>query len=135
MSDHTRFAELLCALAKERARALVIGGLAKKLHGETADAGDHCLWYDADDDNAAKVYRALSRIGAALDGIEAFDLADVDYEFRDGEGDDEICLFGGVDGVTFADAWDERLETRWRDVPICVLGRNALRATDLAARP
>jgi hypothetical protein len=135
MPDHAVFAELLCALAKEHARTLVIGGLAKRLHGETTDAFDHCLWYDADDDNAARVYRALSRIGAPLDGIEVFDLADVDYEFRYGEGENEVCLFGGLDGITFADAWTERLETRWRDVPICVIGRNALRATELAERP
>lgn len=135
MPRHAAFAELLRALAKERARTLVIGGLAKRLHGETADARDQCLWYDADEENAARVYRALSRVGAPLDGIEIQDLTDVDYEFRYGEGEDEICLLGGIDGVTFADAWTERLETHWNDVPLCVIGRNALRATELAERP
>ena len=135
MGNHSRFSELLCALAKEHARTLVIGGLAKRLHGEKADAHDHCLWYDADESNATRVYRALARVGAPLDGIEIPDLADVDYEFRYGDGDGEICLYGGLDGVTFADAWVDRLETHWRDVPICVLGRNALRATELAELP
>lgn len=135
MGRHTAFAELLRALAREHARALVVGGLAKRLHGEIGDAHDHCLWYDCDDENAARVYRALARVGAPLDGIEIPDLADVGYEFRYGEGDDEICLFGGIDGVTFADAWPERLETHWNDVPLCVIGRNALRTTELAERP
>ena len=135
MPHHTAFAELLRALARERARTLVIGGLAKRLHGEVAEAHDHCLWYDADEENAARVYRALARIGAPLDGVEIPDLAEVDYEFRYGEGDDEICLYGGLDGITFADAWTERLETHWNDVPLCVIGRNALRATELAERP
>jgi len=63
------------------------------------------------------------------------DLAGVDYEFRYGEGDEEICLLGGIDGVTFADAWSERVETHWNDVALCILGRNALRATELAERP
>lgn len=135
MADHAAFAELLCALAKEHARALVIGDLAKKLHGEKRDAHDRCLWYDADDDNAARVYRALSRVGAPLDGVEVPDLAETDYEFRYGDGDGEICLLGGLDGITFADAWPERLETHWREVPICVIGRHALRAFELAERP
>jgi hypothetical protein len=135
MADHTAFADLLRALARERARTLVIGGLAKRLHGEKADAYDHCLWYDADADNAARVYRALSRVGAPLDGIEVPDLAEVDYEFRYGDGESEICLFGGLDGITFADAWPERLETHYGDVALCVIGRNALRATELAERP
>ncbi len=134
MPDHTAFAELLRALARERARTLVIGGLAKRLHGEATDAYDHCLWYDADEENAARVYRALSRIGAPLDGIEVPDLADVGYEFRHGDGDAEICLFGGLAGVTFADAWVDRLETHWRDVPLCVIGRHTLHATELAER-
>lgn len=134
-NHHAAFAELLCALAKERGRALVVGGLAKKLHGETREATDHTLWYDADDGNAAHVYRALARVGAPLDGIEVPDLAAVDYEYRYGEGDGEITLLGGVDGMTFADAWEGRLETRWRDVPICVIGLNALRAWERASRP
>ncbi|MBV9439064.1 MAG: hypothetical protein JOZ24_03625 [Candidatus Eremiobacteraeota bacterium] len=135
MADRPAFAELLRALARERARTLVVGGLAKKLHGETGEAHDCCLWYDADEANAARVYRALGRIGAQLDGISPLDLADVDYEFRHGNDDGELCLLGGLDGVTFADAWDERLETHWRDVPICVIGRQALRASELAERP
>jgi hypothetical protein len=133
--DHSAFAELLCALAKEQARALVVGGLAKKLHGEMPAACDHMLWYDADDANAAHVYRALARVGAPLDGVEVPDLAEVDYEFRYGEGDGEIALVGGLDGMTFADAWEGRLETHWRDVPICVIGRDALRAYERASRP
>ena len=135
MSHHTVFADLLRALAREGARTLVVGGLAKKLHGEAAAAEDHCLWYDADDANANKVYRALSRIGAELDGVSAIDLADVGYEYRHGNGDGEICLFGGLDGITFADAWSGRLETHWKDVPLCVIGRDALHAAQLAERP
>jgi hypothetical protein len=134
MATHTAFAELLRALARERARTLVIGGLAKRLHGERTTADDHCLWYDADDENAARVYRALSRIGAELDGVSVMDLADVDYEYRHGEGDDEICLFGGLDGLTFADAWPRRLETYFGDVALCVIGRDALRTSELAER-
>ena len=134
MASHTAFAELLRALSREHARTLVIGGLAKRLHGEKADAGDHCLWYDAEDENAERVYRALSRIGADLDGVSAIDLSDVGYEYRHGEGDDEICLYGGVDGVTFADAWPRRLETHFNDIPLCVIGRDALHATEYAER-
>jgi len=134
MGDHAEFAELLRALAREGARSLVIGGLAKKLHGECAEARDHSLWYDADDDNASRVYRALARVGAPLDGVSAIDLADVDYEFRYGDGDG-ICLVGGLGGMTFTDAWASRLETSWRDVRLCVIGAGALRATELAERP
>lgn len=132
MSDRAAFAALLRALAHERARVLVVGGLAKKLHGECADAYDQTLWYDADEDTAQRVYRALARVGAPLDGVEPLDLADVDYAYRYGEGDGEIELIGGLDGVTFADAWPHRLETRWREVPICVIGRDALRAHEHA---
>lgn len=135
MAIHAAFAELLRALAREQARTLIVGGLAKRLHGEIADAHDHCLWYDAEDDNAGRIYRALSRVGAPLDFIEVPDLADVDYEFRYGQGDAEICLTGGINGVTFADAWVDRLETHWNGVPLCVLGRHALRAAELAERP
>jgi hypothetical protein len=91
------------------------------------------LWYDADEDNAARVYRALERVGAPLDGVEVPDLAEVDYEFRYGDANEEIVLVGGLDGVTFEDAWETRVQTRWRDVPIAVIGRAALRAAEKAA--
>jgi hypothetical protein len=134
MAGHAAFAELLRALAREHARALVVGSLAKRIHGWTTRGHDCCLWYDADDDNADRVYRALARVGAPLDGVAAPDLADVAYEFRYGEGDAEVCLRGGLDGVTFADAWPHRVETTWNDVVVCVIGRDALRASELAER-
>ncbi len=134
MADHSVLAELLCALAKEHARALVVGGLARKLHGIALEASDHTLWYDADEPNAAHVYRALSRVGAPLDGVEVPDLADVAYEFRYVVDDCEIVLVAGLDGTTFTDAWAERVETRWRDVPIRVIGRRTLLASERAAR-
>jgi hypothetical protein len=135
VADHSAFSELLCALAKERARALVVGGLARKLHGIALEASDHTLWYDADDGNAAHVYRALSRVGAPLDGVEVPDLADVAYEFRYVEGECEVVLVASLDGTTFTDAWEERVETRWRDVPICVIGRRMLLACERATLP
>lgn len=135
MADHSAFAELLCALAKEHARALVVGGLARKLHGATLEASDHTLWYDADEANAAHVYRALSRVGAPLDGVEVPDLADTAYEFRYVVGECEVVLVASLDGTTFTDAWDQRVETRWREVPICVIGRHTLLACERATRP
>ncbi len=132
MADRSVLAELLCALAKERARALVVGGLARKLHGIALEANDHTLWYDVDD--AARVYRALARVGAPLDGVEAPDLADTAYEFRYVQNECEIVLVASLDGTTFTDAWEERVETRWRDVPICVIGRRMLLACERAAR-
>ncbi len=135
MGDHAAFAELLRALAREGARSLVIGGLAKKLHGECTEAHDHSLWYDAEDDNAERVYRALARVGAPLDGVSAIDLADVDYEFRY-EMAAARCASSAVSTAsTFADAWSSRLQTSWRDVRLCVIGGHALRATELAERP
>ena len=79
-------------------------------------------------------YRRADLEGLGAEAVRA-DLADVDYEYRYGEGDDEICLLGGLDGTTFADAWESRLETHWHDVALCVIGRATLRATELAARP
>ncbi|GAC1577577.1 MAG: hypothetical protein NVS3B7_10930 [Candidatus Elarobacter sp.] len=134
MAAHTAVAELLRALAREHARTLVIGGLAKRLHGESTEADDHCLWYDTDDENASRVYRALARVGAELDGVSVMDLADVGYEYVHGNGDGEICLYGGLAGVTFADAWQRRLETHFNDIPLCVIGRDALLATENAER-
>jgi hypothetical protein len=134
MAGHAAFAELVRALAREQARALVVGSMARRIHGWTTRGHDCCLWYDTDDANPERVYRALARVGAPLDGVAAVDLADVAYEFRYGAGETEICLRGGLDGVTFADAWPERIETTWGEIVVSVIGRDALRASELAER-
>jgi NAD(P)-dependent dehydrogenase (short-subunit alcohol dehydrogenase family) len=134
MGGHAAYAELVRALAREGARVLVVGSLAKRIHGLPVQADDPCLWYDAEDSNAARVYRALARVGAPLDGVEIPDLADVTYEFRYTVRGEELCLLGGLDGVTFADAWPERLETAWGQIALCVIGPHALRASALAER-
>lgn len=134
MTVQSPFAELLRALAHERARVLVVGGPAKRVHGLANGSREQALWYDADEDNARCVYRALARVGAPLDGIEVPDLADVGYAFRYGEGESEIELVGGMDGITFADAWPGRIETTWHAMTICVIGRESLLASERAAR-
>lgn len=133
MTAQSTFADLLRALAHERARVLVVGSPAKRVHGLANGSREQALWYDADVDNARCVYRALARVGAPLDGVELLDLADVDYAFCYGDGEDEIELVGGLDGVTFADAWPGRIETTWLGMTICVIGREALLAAERAA--
>ena len=135
MPDHAAFRDLLRSLAHDRARVLVGGTFARKLYGEAAEVTDYVLWYDCDGDNAERVLRALTRIGAPVDGVSANDLCSPDYAFRYGDGDGEIRLVGGMDGVAFEDAWETRLETHIENgTTLRVIGRETLRALELAAR-
>ena len=134
MPGHAAFVELIRALAHENARTLVVGTLARKLHGESIEASDLVLWYDCDGENAQRVYRALARVGAPLDGVSANDLCMADYAFVYGDAGNEIELVGGIDGMTFEDAWYGRLETHAGTVILRVIGAQALRAVKLAER-
>lgn len=134
MPDHTALSDMLRALEHDGARTLVAGTLARKLHGDAVEASDAVIWYDCDGDHAERVLRALARVGAPLEGISANDLCSLNYAFRYGEGEREIRLVGGMDGVAFEDAWETRVESASNGVPLRIVGRDTLRAIELAAR-
>jgi len=98
---------------------------------EQADAHDHCLWYDADEDKRARLSRAIAD-RCALDGVPSriWPRSTTSTATRRGR---EICLLG-ASTASLRRRLVERLEPL-AHVPLCVIGRNALRATELATSP
>ena len=76
---------------------------------------------------------ALRTFGAPLTGVVEADFATPSAVLQIGIAPNRIDLTTTIDGITFADAWPNRLPTTFGDQAIWVIGRDDLIANKRAA--
>ena len=123
---HQDWKDFLNALRSENTRFLLIGAHALAYHVEARLTEDIDVFVEPSRDNAARLYRALGRFGfGALVPNEA-ELAQPNRVFMLGRKPWRIDILTGIDGVTFEEAWQSRVEVDFHGVRLCVIGRDAL---------
>lgn len=126
------FHDLLRALCDVEARFLVIGAYAVSVHAEPRATGDLDVWIEPTPENAKRVHTALERFGAPLHELSVADLATPDVVFQIGLPPRRIDILTSITGVSFSDAWPERVEATYGDVRFPVIGRTELIQNKLA---
>ena len=119
------FVDLLRAFIAAEVRFLIVGAYALALHGRPRATGDLDLWIDATPENADRVMRALASFGAPLEEISAADFAREGVTYQMGMPPGRIDILTELTGITFADAWDDRLRRSFGDVEVDFIGRAA----------
>jgi hypothetical protein len=104
------FAEMLAAFSAAGVEFLVVGAYALAAHGLPRATGDIDLWVRPTPDNAARVLGCLQSFGAPLFGLNLEDLLRSDTVFQIGVAPSRIDILTGITGVTFDDAWRNRVE-------------------------
>jgi Nucleotidyltransferase of unknown function (DUF6036) len=126
------FKELLRAFNEHRVRYLVVGGYAFGVHAEPRATKDLDLLIRSDEENSAAVYRALTQYGAPLDGLSPQDFMD-GSAFQIGQPPARVDLLQRIDGLTFDQAWQNRIEGLIDgDTPINVISKDDLIRNKLA---
>lgn len=122
------FDDFLQALTDASARFLVAGAHALALHGVPRATGDLDIWIDASTENADRVWQALAEFGAPMEslGITRDDLAKPDMVVQLGLPPRRIDLLTGLSGLTFEDAWKDRVLHNTGSIQIPFIGRAAL---------
>lgn len=115
--------DMLSALCEEGADFLVVGAFALAAHGLPRATGDIDIWIRATGENAARVWRALQRFGAATLDLTIDDLSRPDVVFQIGLAPRRIDILTSIDGVTFDEAWPAREVTAIEGLSIPVIGR------------
>ena len=124
--------ELLRAFNEHRVRYLVVGGYAFGVHAEPRATKDLDLLIRSDEENSAAVYRALTQYGAPLDGLSPQDFMD-GSAFQIGQPPARVDLLQQIDGLTFDQAWQNRIEGLIDgDTPINVISKDDLIRNKLA---
>ena len=101
--------ELLRAFNDHGVRYLVVGGYAFGVHAEPRATKDLDLFIGSDKENSEAVFRALAQYGAPLAGLSPADFRD-DTVFQIGHPPARIDLLQHIDGVSFDEAWENRIE-------------------------
>lgn len=117
---------MLFALSAAGAEFLVVGAHALAAHGVPRATGDLDLWVRASAENAERVWKALEQFGAPLHDLTMDDLARPDVVFQIGVVPQRIDLLTSITGVTFDDAWANRMYVEIDELEVPVLGRSEL---------
>ena len=101
--------ELLRAFNDNAVKYLIVGGYAFGVHAEPRATKDLDIFIRSDEENSRAVFRALAQYGAALDGLSPADFMD-GTTFQMGQPPAWIDILQRIDGVTFDEAWKNRIE-------------------------
>lgn len=86
-----------------------VGGYAFGVPAEPRATKDRISSSARDEENSKAVFRALAQYGAALDGVSPADFMD-GSTFQIGQPPARIDILQRIDGVTFDEAWENRIE-------------------------
>ena len=101
--------ELLRAFHDHGVEYLVVGGYAFGVHAEPRATKDLDIFIRSDERNSKAVFRALAQYGAPLQDLTPSDFMD-GTTFQIGQPPARIDILQQIDGVTFEEAWKNRIE-------------------------
>jgi hypothetical protein len=129
------FRDIIAELVRAEARFLIVGAHALGFHGVPRATADLDLWIEATPENVGRVWQALAAFGAPMDalGIRPADLTQPDVVAQFGVPPYRIDVMTGVSGLTFAEAWADRVEDQFEDVRAPFIGREAFIRTKRAS--
>lgn len=133
MQLNTDLIDLLRALNAAGAEYLIVGGYAFAVHGRIRSTKDVDIFVGTNAANAARVYRALAAFGAPLEALTVADLTTADTFFIMGRPPNQIDIITTIDGVTFEQAWANRVPATYGDTPLNYIGRDDFIANKTAA--
>lgn len=118
------FRDLLKELVAGEARFLIVGAHALSAHGVPRATVDLDIWIRSDADNAQRVYEALARFGAPLDalGVTVSDFTQAEMVAQFGLPPHRVDILTSISGVSFDDAWEDRLEGDVEGVRVPIIG-------------
>lgn len=125
--------ELLRAFNDNAVKYLIVGGYAFGVHAEPRATKDLDIFIRSDEENSRAVFRALTQYGAPLDGLSPADFMD-GSAFQIGQPPARIDILQRIDGVTFDQAWKNRIEGLVdNEITTAVISRDDLIRNKLAS--
>jgi hypothetical protein len=133
MDLHPDLMDLLGAFSSLNVEYLIVGGWAVSVHAEPRFTKDIDVWIGTDPSNLQRAARALALFGAP-DSIvlQAGQLQPDEFLFF-GVPPNRVDLLRTIPGVTFEEAFMNRVDVRWSDTWVHIIGRNDLIAAKTAA--
>ena len=123
---NNHYKDMLQTLSDHEVEYLVVGAVALAAHGIPRATADIDIWINATSKNAERVYHALAAFGAPLGDLTRDDLTIPGIFFQIGVPPLRIDILTGVSGVTFQEAWLEKITVDFDGVPMPVLSKRLM---------
>lgn len=117
------FSDMLSALSEEGAEFLLVGAYALAAHGVPRATGDMDILVRPTPANAERIWKALIRFGAPLADLSVDDFTVLGRVVQIGVEPCRIDLLTAITGVTFDEAWGDRVVVEVSGLRIPVLSR------------
>lgn len=129
------FSDLLRAFSSAGVEFLVVGAHALGVHGRPRTTKDLDVWIRTTRENAQRVWRGLALFGAPLDHLTIEHLLDEETIFQIGVAPLRIDVFTSISGLTFDEAWPNRVEVERDGILVPFIGiEDFLKNKDAAGR-
>jgi hypothetical protein len=117
---------LLSILNANKVRYLVVGGYAVMKYTEPRYTKDLDIWVEPSPKNSRAVFAALREFGAPLTNLSAEDFSREGSIYQMGRPPSRVDVLTSIEGVKFADAWQNRTLTQYEGVPAHLISRQDL---------
>ncbi len=129
------FEDLLRLLREKSARYLVIGGYAVSFHATPRFTKDLDVFIEPSIENAERVIAALAAFIGTPD-LSPSRLASPNTIIMIGVPPNRVDVLTGIDGITFAEAWPNRVEGTYGETKVPFIGlADLIRAKRASGRP
>lgn len=115
------FSDLLSVFNAHGVEHIVVGAHALAAHGHVRATKDLDVWVRPSAENARRAFSALAAFGAPLHDLAERDLAEPGLIFQIGVPPIRIDILTEIPGVTFDEAWRDRVPTHFGGEPTAVL--------------
>jgi hypothetical protein len=116
------FRDILSAFCAEKVEFMLVGAYAVAAHGLPRATGDIDLWIKCSEQNAERVWSALSTFGAPLSKVSKHDLTKPDTVVQIGVTPRRIDILTGITGVEYGDAQPQQILIDIEGLKVPVIG-------------
>lgn len=116
------FREFLELLIANDVRFVVVGGYAVGIHGFPRYTGDIDVFVAVDTDNAQRLEAVFGAFGFGDLGVSAMDFQQEDTVIEIGREPNKIQVLTGIDGVSFNEAYRNRIDVDLDGLTVPVIG-------------
>jgi predicted nucleotidyltransferase len=120
------FQEFIELLNKHKVAYMIVGAHALAFHGKPRHTGDLDIWINPTIENAEKMMAVINDFGFGSVGLKKDDFLREHYVTQLGHPPLRIDILNSISGVTFEEAFDNRLFIDIDDLTISYIGLNDL---------
>lgn len=112
---------------------MIVGGYAVGYHGYPRTTGDIDFFVDVSAENAHRIKSAIDDFGFGSLGLTSDDFQQANRIVQLGYPPNRIDIITAISGVTFAQAWTDRIEDELDGIKVVFIGKQTLLANKTAS--